>query len=485
DGAVVCEKVANRLTRSQAVLWSPAGQRPVREVRGNIEPNPSLFWWSPHSSARLSHSPIVILYYATASPQRPLLSELTPTAKQSSQFSLEYSQISSPTSARQDHFGSAPIARSLLGLRRPSPCRHPYPPLPTHLPRCGCGPQHSSKTITDLPPPSANLLFPDSTLHSLQRARPLPAPIRSSPSLLSCPSLRLPSLIFHVELRKHWTRTDRPVRFLVSSSAVLALRRSHYRTLSALGRKCVHSVMASSTRGKWSAVGTIVSAPIRGFYYPGRVKAIKRSVDQTASSPPLYSVIFSDPLGSLTDQEPSDDQGLILDFTGEQLIGRGLRAHHQCATVYITHRGREVSARVLKHEQDDMLQLILDADSQEMSTKLSEVRLLPSRKSGRVQEHPDYSLLASGRRSPTESENEMSSGTISGSANSTSTLTGKMTKQAGSGRRRTTSSSSTSLLSSESSIILSSAKDHPVHTVSAHIDVPSQSRTIQFCNSPE
>lgn len=93
DGAVVCEKVANRLTRSQAVLWSPAGQRPVREVRGNIEPNPSLFWWSPHSSARLSHSPIVILYYATASTQRPLLSELTPTAKQSSQFSLEYSQI--------------------------------------------------------------------------------------------------------------------------------------------------------------------------------------------------------------------------------------------------------------------------------------------------------------------------------------------------------------------------------------------------------
>lgn len=81
-----------------------------------------------------------------------------------------------------------------LSPRPPSPlsCRHPYPPLPTHLPRCGCGPQHSSKTITDLPPPSANLLFPDSTLHSLQRARPLPAPIRSSPSLLSCPSLRLP-----------------------------------------------------------------------------------------------------------------------------------------------------------------------------------------------------------------------------------------------------------------------------------------------------
>lgn len=240
--------------------------------------------------------------------------------------------------------------------------------------------------------------------------------------------------------------------------------------------------MTSSTRGKWSAVGTIVSAPIRGFYYPGRVKAIKRSVDQAASSPPLYSVIFSDPLGSLTDQEPNDDQGLILDFTAEQLIGRGfgpITSALLCENqkVYITHRGREVGARVIKHEEeDDLLHLVLDADSQEMSVKLNEVRLLPSRKSGRVQEHPDYSLLASGRRSPTEPE-EINSGTIAGANSNGSTLTGKVTKQSGSGRRRTTSSSSTSLLIlDQSSLIPPTATDHPIHTVSAHIDVPAQPR---------
>lgn len=240
--------------------------------------------------------------------------------------------------------------------------------------------------------------------------------------------------------------------------------------------------MTSSTRGKWSAVGTIVSAPIRGFYYPGRVKAIKRSIDQAASSPPLYSVIFSDPLGSLTDQEPNDDQGLILDFTAEQLIGRGfgpISSALLCENqkVYITHRGREVGAKVLKHEEeDDMLSLVLDADSQEMSVKLNEVRLLPSRKSGRVQEHPDYSLLASGRRSPTEPE-EIVSGTITGANSNGSTLTGKVTKQTGSGRRRTASSSSTSLLIlDQSSLIPPTATDHPIHTVSAHIDVPAQPR---------
>lgn len=212
--------------------------------------------------------------------------------------------------------------------------------------------------------------------------------------------------------------------------------------------------MTSSTRGKWSAVGSIVSAPVRGYYYPGRVKALKRSVD--ASSAALYSVVF-DPLGSLDD---SDDQGLILDFSADQLIGRGFEPITRALLsenqkVFITHRGREVSARVVKHEEeDDMLRLVLDSDTQEMSVKLHEVRLLPSRKSGRLQEHPDYSLLANGRRSPDE---EQAKG------------------KPGAGRRRTTSSSSNSLLISESQAQLQSSKDASFpHMVSAHIDVPQQ-----------
>lgn len=229
--------------------------------------------------------------------------------------------------------------------------------------------------------------------------------------------------------------------------------------------------MTSSTRGKWSAVGSIVSAPVRGYYYPGRVKAIKRSVDGNAT--PLYSVVFSDPLGSIAEQETNDDHGLTLDFPTDQLIGRGFEPITHALLcenqkVYITHRGREVSARVAKHEEeDDMLRLVLDSDSQELSIKLHEVRLLPSRKSGRLQEHPDYSLLANGRRSPTDQEE---------SNNGERAVSGKV-KQAGTGRRRTTSSSSASLLASESfPLIPSTAKDHPVHQVSAHIDVPSQPR---------
>jgi len=183
------------------------------------------------------------------------------------------------------------------------------------------------------------------------------------------------------------------------------------------------------------------------------VKAIKRSADASST---LYSVVFSDPLGSI-DESSNDDQGLILDFTADQLIGRGfepivraLLSENQ--KVFITHRGREVSARVVKHEEeDDMLRLRLDADSQEMSVRLHEVRLLPSRKSGRLQEHPDYSLLASGRRSPDHEE-------------------ALKAKTGGGGRRRTTSSSSNSLL-------ISDPKDPssaPQHMVSAHIDVPQQ-----------
>lgn len=221
--------------------------------------------------------------------------------------------------------------------------------------------------------------------------------------------------------------------------------------------------MTSSTRGKWSAVGSIVSAPVRGYYYPGRVKAIKRPID--GSSGALYSVVFSDPLGSL---DEADDHGLILDFTADQLIGRGFEPISRALLsenqkVFITHRGREVSARVVSHnEDDDVLRLIIASESQQITVKLHEVRLLPSRKSGRLQEHPDYSVLANGRRSPDE----------------------EATKTKLSGRRRTTSSSSNSLLAAEPMASHSQfqTKDHhqqhstPSHIVSEHIDVPTQQR---------
>lgn len=208
--------------------------------------------------------------------------------------------------------------------------------------------------------------------------------------------------------------------------------------------------MSSSNRGKWSVVGSIVSAPVRGYYYPGRVKAIKKLVE--SSSPPLYSVAFPNPLGSL---EESDEHSLIVDYSADQLIGRGFEPITRALLsdnqkVFITHRSREVSARVIKHDTDrDEVKLELDSDKQIMFVKLHEVRLLPSRKSGRLQEHPDYSLLANGRRSPDEESS--------------------LNHKPKTCRRRTVSSSSTSLL------VESSAPTNflPMQ-VSEYIDVPMQ-----------
>ena len=225
--------------------------------------------------------------------------------------------------------------------------------------------------------------------------------------------------------------------------------------------------MTSGTRGKWSAVGTIVSAPVRGYYYPGRVHAIKRSVDGT--SPALYSIIFSNPLGSL-DPPETGDQGLILDFSQSEIIGRGFEPITKALLsenqkVFITYRGKEVSAKVEKHEDDDTVNIVMDGpDAQFHKVKLHELRLLPSRKSGRIQEHVDYSQLANGRRSPTDMDIVNSvPGTFS--TNTTSAVSHPVRIQK-TGRRRTTSSS-----------LLETGKELPSiptpYSRSAHIDVPS------------
>src|SRR5699024_10062475 len=133
--------------------------------------------------------------------------------------------------------------------------------------------------------------------------------------------------------------------------------------------------------------------------------------------------------------------------TADQLIGRGFEPVTRALLsenqkVYITHRGSEVSARVAKHlEDDDTLRLVLDSDSTEMSVKLHEVRLLPSRKSGRLQERPDYSLLANGRRSPPVSSNTSDNQPQFAEENSREVMS-KASKHSGGGRRRTVSSSS-------------------------------------------
>lgn len=264
--------------------------------------------------------------------------------------------------------------------------------------------------------------------------------------------------------------------------------------------------MATSARKTWSVVGTLVSAPVRGYYYPGTIKAVKQTIDASASSLPIYSVSFATPLGTM---EPSE-QCLVLDFAPDQIVGRGfepitkvLLSENQ--KVFITHRGREVNAVVVKHsiEQDEVL-LALESEPTEVTVKLSEIRLLPSRKSARVQEHPDYSLLASGRRSPPPASVANDSDHLADGHHHHSTPTSainihqaKVRAQQGGGRRRTTSSSSLLLSSATSSGVdsdhqyqqqpLSSSLTHQrpgnglasARPVSARIDMPIR---LVFCS---
>ena len=373
------------------------------------------------------------------------------------------------------------------------------------------------------------------------------------------------------------------------------------------------SSSSSSNRGKWSAatIGTIISAPIRGYYYPGRVKAIKKTLPPTPTTTPtttttttnttntsnsmlpkdlspsssdnhannqqqqqqqlttnnannnnnnkgqlIYSIQFTNPLDSYTfdwmdelgngngnDQQPNDnqstanntntttvttakDQGLILDYTADQLIGRGFEPITRALLsenqkVFITYRNRECSAHVLKHDNDtDDVTLVIDSPSSSSSTmatattnsssssttinsstsisssnhhhqdlstnqqpqeirivRLNEIRLLPSRKSARIQEHPDYSLLASnGRRSPDDNL-EMNQ-----SSKSSSTM--NKSKQS---RQRNQSGSSILLTNNSNNGETQNngfrMNHHHQHQQSAHIDVPQQQKLNHFGHS--
>lgn len=216
---------------------------------------------------------------------------------------------------------------------------------------------------------------------------------------------------------------------------------------------------SASSRGKWSVVGTIVSAPIRGYYYPGRVKAIKELIKDSSSTNTgnknagstqnglIYSIqfsnldstpIISNKMNTSSNENENEKQELILDYNGDQLIGRGFEPITKALLsenqkVFITYRNRECSAHVINHDTEtDDITLSIDSmpstpvsalssslplftnmngngtstmannnehDEQRLIVKLQDIRLLPSRKSGRIQEHPDYSILANGGRS--------------------------------------------------------------------------------------
>ncbi|KAH9517277.1 hypothetical protein DERF_007955 [Dermatophagoides farinae] len=68
------------------------------------------------------------------------------------------------------------------------------------------------------------------------------------------------------------------------------------------------SSSSSSNRGKWSAatIGTIISAPIRGYYYPGRVKAIKKTLPPTPTTTPTTTTTNTNTTNTSNSMLPKD-----------------------------------------------------------------------------------------------------------------------------------------------------------------------------------
>lgn len=224
---------------------------------------------------------------------------------------------------------------------------------------------------------------------------------------------------------------------------------------------------------------------------------------------------------SLNENE-NEKQELILDYNGDQLIGRGFEPITKALLsenqkVFITYRNRECSAHVINHDTEtDDVKLSIDsmpstpvsalssslplftslngngtattlANNNELDeqrlliVKLQDIRLLPSRKSGRIQEHPDYSILANGgrSRSPIDHHHHDERSTLASTLpnnkssninnnNTSKTMNNRTTGNQTNQRQRTVSGFS--LLANGNNGNDSLMFGHPS---SAHIDVPN------------
>jgi hypothetical protein len=145
-------------------------------------------------------------------------------------------------------------------------------------------------------------------------------------------------------------------------------------------------MFGSRRLAKRSIIGTRVCAPWNdGRYYPGVI-----STTQTwPNGEEVFTVTF--------------DDGYSKTLQDRDLIGPGFQTiqHAKLKSgqrVFITYNGREVSGKVEDHDtSEDNVFIRIESGSEdiEIDRKLEEVRLLPSRKSSRLQKQDtDYSRLA-------------------------------------------------------------------------------------------
>lgn len=147
-------------------------------------------------------------------------------------------------------------------------------------------------------------------------------------------------------------------------------------------------MFGSRRLAKRSIIGTRVCAPWNDErFYPGVIT----STQTWPNGEEVFTINF--------------DDGYTKTFQDKDLIGPGFQTIHSVKLkkgqkVYITFNGREMSGKVELHDviQDNVfihMDLPSGTDEIEIDRKIDDVRLLPSRKSSRLQKQDtDYSRIA-------------------------------------------------------------------------------------------
>ena len=148
-------------------------------------------------------------------------------------------------------------------------------------------------------------------------------------------------------------------------------------------------MFGSRRLAKRSIIGTRICAPWSdGRYYPGVISATQT----WPNGEEVFTIMF--------------DDGYNKTLQDKDLIGPGFQTIQHAKLkpgqrVFITYNGREVSGKVEDHDtiEDNVLIRVesgpAGTEDLEIDRKLEEVRLLPSRKSSRLQKQDtDYSRMA-------------------------------------------------------------------------------------------
>jgi len=145
--------------------------------------------------------------------------------------------------------------------------------------------------------------------------------------------------------------------------------------------------------GKRSIVGTRVCAPFTdGFYWQGVISAIQTAAPWEATAD-RYTVEFED--------------GSKRTFDGDDIIGAGFQTVTKDRvnvgqTVFITHNGREVEGTVERVYGDEVAVALADNGLVTVPVRIEDIRLMKSRRSARLSESQQDSVIIRNCDSPFE-----------------------------------------------------------------------------------